>query len=227
MKVNKITSDIAYLDWFKRSSRKLFVFLYFQPGLVLSILYLVMSLSGLLYLFVLGREFGLEIVKYLELTDFLMTFIATPSIPLAQLVAITPTFIAFYFSFKFVEKEKQKRVALTGWKSWLLTNRLFYKINPLVLVLFTTLFLPPILYAGLFAKDEAQRIISSEGERYDLDLVNPVIVNKKSILEIKELSVITETERFIFFYSSNQKQSLIVTRDNIASMHITSQNPDN
>jgi hypothetical protein len=225
--MNKITSESAYFDWFKSSSRKLLEFLYAQPSLVLSVLYLVMSLSGLLYLYVLGRGFGIEIIKYLELTDFLMTFIATPSIPLAQLIAITPTFIAFYFSFKFAQREKQNRRVITGWKSWLFTNRIFYKINPLVLILFSTLFLPPVLYSGLFAKDKVQSIISGQGERYTLDLVNPTMVNKQSVLEIKALTLIAETERFIFFYSSEQSQTLIVTRDNIAGMHIVSQNPDN
>ena len=65
--MNRITTDEAYFAWFKSSLEKSKAFFYEHPSVLLSTTYLALSFSGLIYLYVLGRGVGVDIIKYLSL----------------------------------------------------------------------------------------------------------------------------------------------------------------
>ncbi|TMP80427.1 hypothetical protein CWB73_10305 [Pseudoalteromonas phenolica] len=224
--MNKITTDKAYFAWFKASLLKRKEFFYTQPALLLSLVYLALSLSGLVYLYVLGSGVGIEIVKYLEVSDFFMAFLATPAILHATIVAISSFLVGTLLYKKFEIGQSKSSKPSIGWRSWFVTWRPFYRINPVLLGALFMLILP-LIYSVQVGYIDANTIIQEKGKVYQIDLVNPVDINGQSKLQFDDLKLITETERFCFFYSISLKQTLIITRDNIASIHLASQGYDN
>lgn len=224
--MNRITTDEAYFAWFKSSLEKSKVFFYENPSVLLSLTYLALSFSGLIYLYVLGRGVGVDIIKYLELVDFFMAFLATPQILYSCIGAISTMAIGFFLIQK-SEKAKSKRAEQSvGWRSWFETWRPFYKVNPLILGMFAFLCLP-LIYSALIGRLDAERVLQEGGRVYQVDLVNPVSIHEQPMLRFDDLKLVTETERFSFFYSVELKQVLLITRDNIASVQLASQGYDN
>ena len=224
--MNSITTDEAYFAWFKSSLEKSKAFFYEHPSVLLSTTYLALSFSGLIYLYVLGRGVGVDIIKYLELVDFIMAFLATPTILYSSVVAIITSLITALLIKRHNKKQVKSKVQTEGWKSWIETYRMYYKINPLYLISCMILLLPSA-YSIIVADLDAERILMGEGKTYQVDLVNPVSIYEQPKLRFDHLKLVTETERFSFFYSVELKQVLLITRDNIASVQLASQGYDN
>ena len=224
--MNRITTDEAYFAWFKSSLEKNKAFFYEHPSVLLSTTYLALSFSGLIYLYVLGLGVGVDIIKYLELVDFIMAFLATPAILYSSVVALTTSLVTALLIQRHNKKQVKSKVQTEGWRSWLETYRMYYKINPLYLILCIILILPSA-YSIVVADLDAEQILLGKGKTYQVDLVNPVSIHEQSMLSFDHLKLVTETERFSFFYSVKLKQVLLITRDNIASVQLASQGFDN
>ena len=224
--MNRITTDEAYFAWFKSSLEKNKAFFYEHPSVLLSTTYLALSFSGLIYLYVLGRGVGVDIIKYLELVDFIMAFLATPAILYSSVVALTTSLVTALLIQRHNKKQVKSKVQTEGWRSWLETYRMYYKINPLYLILCIILILPSA-YSIVVADLDAEQILLGKGKTYQVDLVNPVSIHEQPKFRFDHLKLVTETERFSFFYSEELKQVLLITRDNMASVQLASQGYDN
>ena len=224
--MNRITTDEAYFAWFKSSLEKSKAFFYEHPSVLLSTTYLALSFSGLIYLYVLGRGVGVDIIKYLELVDFIMAFLATPAILYSSVVALITTLVTALLINRHNKKQVKSKVQTEGWRSWLETYRMCYRLNPLYLILCTILILPSI-YSIVVADLDAEQILLGKGKTYQVDLVNPVSIHEQPKFRFDHLKLVTETERFSFFYSEELKQVLLITRDNMASVQLASQGYDN
>ena len=194
--------------------------------MLLSTTYLALSFSGLIYLYVLGLGVGVDIIKYLELVDFIMAFLATPAILYSSVVALTTSLVTALLIQRHNKKQVKSKVQTEGWRSWLETYRMYYKINPLYLILCIILILPSA-YSIVVADLDAEQILLGKVKTYQVDLVNPVSIHEQAMLSFDHLKLVTETERFSFFYSVKLKQVLLITRDNIASVQLASQGFDN
>ena len=225
--MKKITSDAEYIAWFKTSVLKLKCFLMEQPSIVFSGAYFILSFSGLVYLVVLSAEFEINIAKYLELSDFLMAFLANPSILQALIIACLSVALIMYMGLHFFPGVFKGTKQYKGWRSYILSHRAFYSINPLLLVSLAVFVCAPLMYSIQVGKLDAQLILEEKTDAYHVDLVNPVDIKGVNTMRFEALQMISETERFVFFYMPQQQKSLVIARDNIAAMHMRSQDADN
>lgn len=225
--MKKVTNDAEYIEWFKASVLKLKCFLMEQPSVVFSGAYFILNFSGLVYLVVLSAEFEINIAKYLELSDFLMAFLANPSILQAMIAAFLSGSLFMYVAQRFFPGALKGTKQYKGWRSYILSNRAFYSINPLLLGSLLVFVCAPLMYSIQIGKLDAQLILEEKTDAYHIDLVNSVDIKGVNTMRFEALQMIAETERFVFFYMPQQQKSLVIARDNIAAMHMRSQDADN
>ncbi|GEK09713.1 hypothetical protein [Pseudoalteromonas peptidolytica] len=224
--MKKVDNDAEYFAWFAITKNKCTQFIYQQPALLMTLGYLTLNLSGFTYLWSLFDAFSIEIIKYMELSDFVMAFLAEPSILLASLGAIIVGGGGVYFISKINIKLSDAN-APEGWKSWLLSNRLFYCFNPFYsLVVIATLIYPNI-YAGVVGKWNAQSIKQGVMAPYNVDLINPVHVGQFQQYHFQNMQIIFESGRYLFLFEHSKGRTVIFARDNIASIQMATQGVDN
>ena len=136
------------------------------------------------------KEFGINVVSYAELNDFLVAGLKDPYV-----LAIFPLFIVFGAFWYFYSK--RFTVLSTKFKS----------INAVILsypVLLTLLYIP------YFSVAETVYKVKSSG--------NPVTVTLRNQKIISNANLISITEKFIFVWSSTEKKPIVLTTSNVISI---------
>ncbi|QUI64980.1 hypothetical protein GSF04_21880 [Pseudoalteromonas sp. A22] len=224
--MKKITNDAEYYAWFDEVSKKTAKFIYEQPGVLITLGYLTLNLAGFVYLTSLFNAFSIEIIKYMELSDLLMSFLAEPDILFATSCAIAVGGGVAYVVSKFDRKRAQIK-ELKGWKSWLLSHRILYRLNPFYSLVVVAMLIYPNAYAGLLGSWNAESIKEGNGKLYNFDLINSISLDQQKRRHFQDMQIILESERYVFLYEKSKNRSVILSRDNIASIQIVAQGVDN
>ncbi|MEJ6476018.1 hypothetical protein [Pseudoalteromonas piscicida] len=223
--MRKIDNDSEYYTWFMDTSKQCGKFVYEQPGVLISLGYLTLNLSGFVYLLFLFNAFSIDIIKYMELSDFMMAFLAEPAILFATFSAIIcSSSIAYLMSRLY---KLSGGTTFKGWKSWLLTYRMLYRFNPFYTFVIVTIFVFPNLYAGLLGAWNSDSIKQGDGKLYSFDLINPINLDQQGKRHFKDMQIILESERYVFLYEQSKSRTVILSRENIASIQMGVQDIDN
>ncbi|MCL2917248.1 hypothetical protein [Shewanella litorisediminis] len=208
----QIGNDREYFDEFIQDKRALQAYFKANPGVIFSVCYFACSLAGLVYMAVLHSRFDIPVLAYLELTDFLMAFIANPSIYIAL-----AGFLAFIGLVTRISKRYPQWFMAVDNPLWYNSWRPFYSMR-LYKVAAVFLVTPLFIYATVAAWQEANRLESGKALRYQLDLNYPLTVAGHALVRLESVALISVSSRFAFVLADNQSLPITVPVHNIAAL---------
>jgi hypothetical protein len=180
-------------------------------GVFITILYILGSFSGVIYLATLLNNFSVNVFHHIELSDFLFALISNPYIIAMYTICIFATVLSYKIEVKQIsEYEKITRLK----KVYYGLSYPMYLLNPtysLTITIVVILSYFPYVHANMFSKE----IKEEKTQRYHLSLNNAIQKNKKKLLD--EVQIVASTTRNLFVYDNKQNKLLIISHDNIGA----------
>ena len=181
-------------------------------GVFLTILYLLGSLSGVVYLYVLLNNFSIDVFNFIEISDFLLALISNPLLITLYTTLIVIT--AIYFNWRSGHTPDPSKTNIL--------KRLYYGFcYPYYLlkpsytaVLFLALIIPtyPTILAHFHSKD----IVNEKTMSYHLSLNYPIAQSK--VTQIQNVQIVASTIGNLFVYDNKQDKLLIISQENISAL---------
>ncbi len=174
-----------------------------HPALLVSAIYFVASLIGLVYSWALLRGFGINVFLYAEISDFLLASLKEPFTWILAILAVI--LVAF-------DNAMSRRVQRQGpgrFFRWYGSER-YRQINYLAAVLLIAVFL------FLYATTKEREIRDGEGEVFSVYLTDSS--------PPKQLVMLGTTARFVFLY--DQVAERVYFHPNESILMITKLSPD-
>ncbi|GAA0356049.1 hypothetical protein GCM10009092_20380 [Bowmanella denitrificans] len=191
-----------------------------HPALILSVLYLLASTCGLMYIHALLAQFEVDGLQHIELADFFLAVIAKPT-PMVAWLCISLLVYGFYMLDK----------RLRGRWSWYcrfsdISSKPFFKFNPLlVFVLMFGFFL--YWYAMIVAQADSASI--KEGKRPGFKVFTQYAIGypkeMPTNLILDDVQIIVSTSRYLWLFDKNNQQVLMLPHANVASIMPLSDQP--
>ncbi|MEL0647962.1 hypothetical protein V6248_11060 [Pseudoalteromonas agarivorans] len=181
-------------------------------GVFLTILYLLGSLSGVVYLYVLLNNFSVDVFNFIEISDFLLALISNPLLITLYTTLIVIT--AIYFNWRSGHMPDPSKATVLK-KLYYGFGYPFYLLKPsysAMLFLALMIFTYPAMVAHTHSKD----IINEKTMSYHLSLNYPIAQSK--VTEIKNVQIVTSTMGGLFVYDNKQDKLLIIPQANIAAL---------
>ena len=175
-----------------------------HPTLVLTLCYFLVTLIGMIYSYFFYHEFGINIVKFVDLSDFLLASIQEPFSLLIFLV-IGVIVVALYLFDFWVRKR------FPGYGRWLQKKSDTSYTDPIGSVLVIAVF----VFFGVrsFAIYNADEVKAGNIDEYQVQFANASV----SAAE-RALALLGNTSRFSYFYDVENSAVLVVPVENIALM---------
>lgn len=181
-------------------------------GVFLTILYLLGSLSGVVYLYVLLNNFSVDVFNFIEISDFLLALISNPLLITLYTTLIVIT--AIYFNWRSGHTPDPSKTNIL--------KRLYYGFcYPYYLlkpsytaVLFLALIIPtyPTILAHFHSKD----IVNEKTMSYHLSLNYPIAQSK--VTQLQNVQIVASTIGNLFVYDNKQDKLLIISQENISAL---------
>lgn len=175
-----------------------------HPTLLLTFCYLLITLIGVLYSYFFYQEFGINIIKFADLSDFLLASILEPlsvGIFIGLVVALA---LAAKAETKIKNQFKQNNVTV----NWHFYSKYIDFIGVLIGLSTGTVFL-----IFQLAQSNANDIKSDEPDLYKVRLSDPDLQTGS-----KTLALLGNTSRFGYFYDAKTNESLVVPLENVSFM---------
>ncbi len=199
---SKLHEDLLILQHYIKNNVAVFI----------TILYLLGSFAGVIYLATLLNNFSVDVFHHIELTDFLLALVSHPSLVLTYAFFILVIAIAYAIELKRMPELKNP----TLWKKiYHGFNYPAYFLNPLYSI-FTVLFLTLCFFSFSMAVSDSKRIKNKITQPYSLSLNDPI--QQKKVTLLTEVQIVTSTARNLFVYDNKQEKLLIVPQNNIAAL---------
>ncbi|MFL3649963.1 MAG: hypothetical protein ACI6PR_01960 [Pseudoalteromonas sp.] len=181
-------------------------------GVFLTILYLLGSLSGVVYLYVLLNNFSVDVFNFIEISDFLLALISNP-----LLITIYTTLIvitAIYLNWRSGHMPDPSKTTVLK-KLYYGFGYPFYLLKPSYSVmLFLALIIStyPTMLAYLHSKD----IVNEKTMSYHLSLNYPIA--KSKVTQLQNVQIVASTMGNLFVYDNKQDKLLIISQENISAL---------
>lgn len=183
-----------------------------HPTMAMTLSYLIVTAIGGVYSFFFYREFGVNIIKFAELTDFLLVSIVEPISIVIFLSVVIFTLSVFMLNF-WVRKKRP------GYGRWL-ERRIAPKYSdPIIYVVVVTLFVT--LYVRQFAIDNADEVKSGTIDEYTVRIADPGEQPAE-----RTLALLGNTSRFSILFDYEESQVLIIPLENVSLMRKNSEHND-
>lgn len=212
MPVRTISSDKEYFAEFHADRQLIAAYFKANPAVFISGLYFLCSIAGLIYLAVLHQGFDIPVLAYLELTDFLMAFIANPSIYIAM-AGFTSFILFLYVLSRWFPHWFEAKAEAKWYNSW----KPFYGIRMYKLVLLLVV-IPLFLYAFTVASHDVEYLQSDSASKHRLDLNYPITLTNAAKVQQVTVTLISLTSRFAFALPEGQSKPITVPVHNIAAL---------
>ena len=175
-----------------------------HPTMILTLCYVVITAIGTGYSFFFFREFEINIIKFADLSDFLLAAILEPlSIIIFTLILV---FIIFVFWLDVLCRNRFK-----GYKNFVEKRLVSKYTDPIgstsVIVFFTI-----VMMQDLATKNA--KAIKDKGK----DIYQVTFATEDSGSSIKPLELLGSTSRFVYFYDLINKKSIVLSPENINYM---------
>lgn len=180
--------------WFHRTLSE-------QPALLVSALYLFASVIGLFYSWAFMRPFGINMLQYAEISDFLLASIKEPLTWVLALFSVVLIQLD-----NFVSRRVQARKPTRGFRwysSWYGTEG-YRRLNHLMIVVMAALFL--FAYASL--KEDSVR--DGEADVYEVQFADGLPAEPRVLLGT--------TVNFIFLYDPSSERASIHPNESVLSL---------
>ena len=177
-----------------------------HPALLLTILYVAASTTGMLFSWAYLRHFGINVFNYAELSDFLLASLKEPFTWALVIFALLLVAGDNAFS-QFVAKKSESR-----WLRWYASPR-YRALNYLVALVIV------IVFIDTHALFKARDIYAGEGEKVTVTLADGTAP--------REVILLGTTGRFLFLYyreddrvDIHPHESVLTIQKSAASTHI-------
>jgi len=178
----------------------------------ITVLYLLGSFSGVIYLATLLNNFSVNVFQHIELTDFLLALLTHPLLVLTYSILIVVIAIAIRFELKQIHNSNKPTMFQ---KFYHTISYPVYLLNPtysMIALLFSML----CWYSYQFANVHSKSILDNKTQSYSVSLNDPIQKNKATLLS--NVQIVASTARNIFFYDNKQEKILIIPQHNIAAV---------
>ncbi len=181
-------------------------------GVFLTILYLLGSLSGVVYLYVLLNNFSIDVFNFIEISDFLLALISNPLLITLYTGIIVLTAIYLNWRSGHMPDPSKKTVLKKLYYGF---GYPFYLLKPSYSVM---LFLALIIstYPTMLAHSHSKDIINEKTMSYHLSLNYPIAQSKAT--QIQNVQIVASTMGNLFVYDNKQDKLLIIPQANIAAL---------
>jgi hypothetical protein len=181
-------------------------------GVFLTILYLLGSLSGVVYLYVLLNNFSVDIFNFIEISDFLLALIS--NFLLITLYTTIIVLTAIYLNWRSGHMPDPSKTTVLK-KLYYGFGYPFYLLKPSYsLMLFLALIIStyPTMLAHFHSKD----IVNERTMNYHLSLNYPIAQSK--VTQLQNVQIVASTMRNLFVYDNKQDELLIISQENISAL---------
>lgn len=179
-----------------------------NPSLALTLIYLLMSLLGLLFQAALLWRFKLNVLPYLEISDFLLSALTNP-----EVVMMLSLMLLMIFVLLMVERQARLRNFKYAMTTEANFQRWWVPAPALWMSLLFIIYL--VLAAWGNGKAYANNILAGVGTQLDISLIYPM-QQKDKLMHLANASLISRTSSYLFVY--HQQQVKILPHANIAAI---------
>lgn len=181
-------------------------------GVFLTILYLLGSLSGVVYLYVLLNNFSVDVFNFIEISDFLLALISNPLLITLYTAIIVLT--AIYLNWRSGHMPDPSKTTVLK-KLYYGFGYPFYLLKPSYSVM---LFLALIIstYPTMLAHSHSKDIINERTMNYHLSLNYPIA--KSKVTQLQNVQIVASTMGNLFVYDNKQDKLLIISQENISAL---------
>jgi hypothetical protein len=172
-----------------------------HPTLLLSICYFIVTIIGVIYSYFFYAEFGIEILKFADLSDFLLASILEP----LSIVVFLFWLIFYLLSFKL---ELWARKKFSGYGRFVERTMKPKYSDPILFCLAITVI--TVIFIKNLAIDNTIKIKSGRFDDYSALLPNDVGEQK--------LALLGTSSRFSYFYDIESKEAIVIPVESIAYM---------
>ena len=178
----------------------------------ITILYILGSFAGVIYLATLLNNFSVDVFQHIELTDFLLALVSHPYLVFTYTVLILLVATAYGLELKRLPDPKKP----TFWqKIYHGISYPVYLLNP-TFSIGAALFLLFCFLSFSLAQKDREKIKEKITQRYSLSLNDPIQQKQTSLLT--DVQIVTSTSRNLFVYDNKQDKLLIIPQHNIAAI---------
>jgi len=181
-------------------------------GVFITILYLLGSFSGVVFLATLLNNFSVNVFHHIELSDFLLALVANPM--LVSMFAIFTSTVSISYIWHLKRLPDPKKPTLWA-KIYHGISYPIYFFNP-TYTIFGGLFLVLCSYPFMYANAHSKAIQDKKTQSYSVSLNDPIQQNKTTLLI--DVQIVTSTSRNLFVYDNKQEKVLIIPQHNIAAV---------
>lgn len=182
-----------------------------HPTFILTVSYFFVTLIGIIYSFFYYREFEINILKFADLSDFLLAAMVEPISILIFLAVIVFSLLAFIADFWLRNKYK-------GYGRWL-TNKFAAKYTDPI-IYFVVVSILVFLYVRSFALMNAEEVRSGDNDGY-------IVLFSDSSRGEQQLALLGNSSRFTYLYDIGKDEVLVVPSENISYMKKLAKPPKN
>ncbi|WP_154224325.1 glycosyl hydrolase family 18 protein [Marinicella rhabdoformis] len=175
-----------------------------HPSMILTLCYVLITAIGTGYSFFFYREFGINIIKFADLSDFLLAAILEPrSLGLFGFTVVL--LMGSYWVDVFFRKRFQ------FYRSFV-ENRLKSKYTDPIIMM-AVVFLSTVVLMRDLAEENADAIKSQGQDSYKVSYSE----NGESE-SLQTLELLGSTSRFVYFYDHERKHAVVVSPENVSYM---------
>lgn len=197
----KLHSDLLAIKHYIKNNVAVFI----------TLLYLLGSFSGVIYLDTLLNTFSVNVFQHIELNDFLLALVSNPTLVLM--------YTSFIFILALVYGIELRRIPDP--KNPTLFKKIYhgfsypvYLLNPTYTIGAICLF-ALCTYPYIQANSYSEKIKEQRTQSYSLSLNDPIQQNKTTLLT--DVQIVASTSRNLFIYDNKQEKLLIIPQNNIAA----------
>ncbi|OBP16263.1 hypothetical protein A5320_02305 [Rheinheimera sp. SA_1] len=180
-----------------------------NPSLTLTLLYLAISLMGLLFQTTLLYRFGLNVLPYLEISDFLLAALTHPEVVLALALMVSVFVAAIAFErhcrskiFRYAQSTE------TSFQRWWAPQPTLWM--PLLLISYL------VMAAWSNGNKLAKNIRADKGSKLEILLVYPMPQKELKTSTLQGASLISRTASYLFIYHENRVK--VLPHTNVAAL---------
>jgi len=182
-------------------------YVYQEPAIVLTTLYLTISTIGISYIAFVLLSFGINVLPHVELSDFILSAIHHPQTLLVFIAFFIFAVLLFKFEALFRKKWQWYRKQLNKHHQ---KNTYKHPALLFALVIFVYLFVS----ATVQSIDTKKALIAGEQQIFTLHLSSPIFLEGEPNEKLENVQVIANLSKHLWVYQHSSEQVFMVPQEN-------------
>ncbi|MFT5521024.1 MAG: hypothetical protein ACI9IA_001624 [Enterobacterales bacterium] len=178
-----------------------------HPTMLLTFCYFVITVLGVLYSYYYYKEFGINIIKFADLSDFLLASVLEPQTLILFLGVIMLTIVNILLE-AFLKKRFKSYSKFS-------TDMLKAKYTEPVAYILVITIITATMTSALASKN-ADKIKSGNFDEYQVRIADP-----GTLIADQSLALLGSTSRYIYFYHIKNSEALVIPVENVSFMRKT------